>query len=319
MDLLPIAIAIFVIAAVLIAALGRGGRTTAAQPGPGRVVGTITYSGAGGPDEQLAVVEVGAARINAAIYRDYQRDTQDWSSGIRLEDPVTGHRLRDDDGYPEAFLAAGARSVAVVGIPHHADAQRPEFGVGQAVRLVAEPNNPVDPRAIAVRSVDGRLLAGYVPADDLDRIIATRPAPVGGLVVWENYTWRPRRRMGIRILIGPSVRLGLIPSGATEREAARRSQVYASGRELEEQRYASEKLERNRAREAERAARAAAVEQTRTERQLAREAAATLVANRRAAGVCVECGGPIEDHVGRGRPSVRCHACRASADLPRED
>ena len=317
MDIVPIAVVVIVVPAVLIAVRGRGGRAVAARPALGRVVGTITHRGPGGSDEQLAVVEVGSARVNAAIYRDYQRDTQDWSSGIRLEDPVTGHRLRDDDGYPEDFRAAGARSVAVVGIPHHAEAQRQEFGVGQAVRLVAEPMNPVDPRAIAVRSADGKLLAGYVPADELDRIIATRPAPVGGLVVWENFTWRPRRRVGIRILIGPSVRLGLVPSAATEREATRRSQAYALGRELEEQRYAAEKLERDRAREAERAVRAAAVEQGRAERQRARDAAAALVADRRVAGVCVECGGPIEARPGRGRPVVRCNACRAAAEVPR--
>lgn len=309
MDLVPIAIIIVVVAAVLIAARGWGGSATAARSAPGGVVGTLTYGGRG-PDEQLGVVEVGSARVNAAIYRDYQRDTQDWSSGIRLEDPVTGHRLRDDTGYPEDFLAAGARSVAVVGIPHHAESQRPEFGVGQAIRLVAEPTNPVDRRAIAVRSADGKLLAGYVPADDLDRIIETRPAPVGGLVVWENFTWRPRRRMGIRILIGPSVRLGLIPNGDTEREMSRRERAYAAGRELEEQRYAAEKLERDHARDAERAARAAAVEQARAERQLAREAAIELATERRAAGVCVQCGGPIEARVGRGRPPIRCSACR---------
>lgn len=315
MDVGPIAIVIAVIALVLIAARSRGGPSRAGRPAPGRLVGTITIGGRGS-DEQLAVVDIGSARVNAAIYRDYQRDTQDWSSGIRLEDPVTGHRLRDDDDYPEDFLAAGARSVAVVGIPHHVDAQRPEFGVGQTVRLVAEPTNPVDPRAIAVRSPDGKLLAGYVPADDLDRIIATRPPPVGGLVVWENFTWRPRRRMGIRILVGPSVRLGLISSPDAEREAARRELVYAAGRELEERRYAAEKLDRDRARDAERAARTAAAQQARAERQLARGAAAALAASRRSAGACVDCGGPIEAHLGRGRPSICCRTCREVDSVP---
>ena len=317
MDIGTIAIVVILIAAVLIAARGRGGAATASRAAPGRVVGAITYGGPGGSDEQLAVIEVGSVRVNAAVYRDYQRDTQDWSSGIRLEDSVTGRRLREDDGYPEDLRAAGARNVPVVGLPYHEDSQRPEFGVGQAVRLVAEPTNPVDPRAIAVRSADGRLLAGYIPADDLDRISTTRPAPVGGLVVWENFTWRPRRRLGLRILIGPSVRLELIPSGDAEREAARRRVVYAAGRELEEQRYVAQRLERDRAREAARAARAAATEQARAERELARGAAVALAAARRAAGVCVECGGPIEARPGRGRPALRCNTCRAAASVPR--
>lgn len=312
MDLLPIAIVVALVALVLIAARGRGGPSSATRSAPGRLVATISYGGRN-PDDQLAVVDVGAVRVNAAIYRDYQRDTQDWSSGIRLEDPVTGHRLQDDTGYPADFLAAGARSVAVVGLPYHAESQRPEFGIGQSVRLVAEPDNPEDPRAISVRSADRSLLAGYIPADDLDRVIGTEPSPAVGLIVWENFTWRPRRRMGIRILIGPSVRLGLIPKGDTEREAVRREQAYAVGRELEEQRYAAEKLERDRAREADRAAKAEARDRERAERQAARDAAAALVAERRAGGVCVACGGPIESHSGRGRPPIRCASCRGAA------
>ena len=133
--------------------------------------------------EQLAFVAVGSVAVPAVIYRDYQRDTQDWSSGIRLEDPVTGRRLADDDAYPADFYAAGARSIAVAGIDHHPRAQSDAFGIGKIVRLVPEPTNPIDPDAIAVHSNDRSAVAGYVPADELAKVREASPLPGVGLVV----------------------------------------------------------------------------------------------------------------------------------------
>jgi hypothetical protein len=250
--------------------------------------------------EQLAVVAVGSVAVPAVIYRDYQRDTQDWSSGVRLEDPTTGRRMTDDDNYPPDFYAAGARSIAVAGIEHHPGAQSDAFGICKIVRLVPEPTNPVDPNAIAVCSNDRSTVAGYVPADELAKVREASPLPGVGLIVWENFTWRPRRRIGIRVVMGPSVALRLVPPAQVPSERARREATYAAGREagwakLQAQREAKEaaKLALKAEREAQAAART----------QKAEQASAW-----RAAGLCVDCGGVIPTG---GRRAIRCPACRA--------
>jgi hypothetical protein len=62
---------------------------------------TELSSGGAYEDDELAEVTVGGATTAAAVYRDNQRDVQDWSSGFRLEDPLTGSMLTSDDDYPE--------------------------------------------------------------------------------------------------------------------------------------------------------------------------------------------------------------------------
>lgn len=270
---------------------------------------------------ELCVVAVGRVSIPASIYRGYQRDVQDWSSGIRLEDPRTGRMMIRDDDYPADFRAAGARSVAAVGIPHHPDAQRDEFAVGHRVRLVPEPTNPVNPNAIAVRSADGRYLGGYIPDDELDGMHGAVPAPVEGLVVWEHSTWRPRVRIGMKLLVGPSVALRLIPELEAAAELARRETRYQRGQEDERAEQeamrpvllaAREEQERAK-KEAARAAAAAKAEQAALMRRAAKAERAAQSEAWRSQGLCVECGAPIESPAGaRGRPTVRC-AVHASA------
>lgn len=261
------------------------------------------------PGDGQCFVTVGGVTIPGAIYRDHQRDVQDWSSGVRLEDPRTGRMLLGENRYPRDFLAAGARSVAVVGLPHHPDAQRDQFAVGARVGLVPEPDNPVNPRAIAVRSADGRYLAGYVPDDELDRIWSTEPTPREGIIVWEQFSWRPRIRKGLIALVGPTVELRMVPSSRLAAEAARREAAYARGRieeEAENERERALAAERRQEREAERARRAA-------EREAARKLKAQAAAWR-AEGRCIECGAPIEPQSGRGRPPIRCVLHRGSAN-----
>jgi hypothetical protein len=250
--------------------------------------------------DQLAVVAVGSVAVPAVIYRDYQRDTQDWSSGIRLEDPTTGRRLTSEDKYPADFYAAGARSIAVAGIEHHPGAQSDAFGICKIVRLVPEPSNPVDPNAIAVRSNDGSEFAGYVPADELAKVREASPLPGVGLVVWDNHTWRPRKRIGMRVLMGPSVALRLIPPGQVPAERARREATYAAGREAG---WAKQAAERE-AKEAAKLARKAEREAQAAERTRKVEQSAAW----RAEGRCVDCGAVIEPG---GRRAIRCGACRS--------
>lgn len=261
------------------------------------------------PGDGLCFVTVGGVTMPGAIYRDNQRDVQDWSSGVRLEDPRTGRMLVRENRYPHDFLAAGARAVAVVGLPHHPDAQRDQFSVGARVRLVPEPANPVNPRAITIRSADGRYLAGYVPDDELDRIWSMEPMPGEGIVVWEQFSWRPRIRKGLIALVGPTVELRMVPSAQVAAEAARRGAAYARGRaeeELENERERAAAAERRLERDAERARKAA-------EREAIR-AVKAQAAVWRAEGRCIDCGAPIEPLNGRGRPPIRCLLHRGSAN-----
>ncbi len=222
----------------------------------------------------------------------------------------------DEQQLPEAARAAGARDIAIVGLPYHTASQGAEFGVGRKVRVIPEPSNPVDKRAIAICSLDGRRVAGYIPSDDLDRIWTTTPFPREGVIVWENFTWRPRTRIGLRAVIGPSVDLVPVAPRDRSREAARREAAYAAAQQVADQRREQLRLEREAERERQRAALVEARQAERAERERlkaeAKAAKLELTDQRRAAGVCVQCGGPIEPAAGRGRPSLRCATCRPS-------
>lgn len=258
----------------------------------------------GASPEQLAHVIAGSVVINAALYTGYSRSQSDWADGIRLEDPDRGGMLFGDDGYPREWIEAGIRDVPVVGIPYHPDAQRPDFGVGRYVRLVPEPNNPKDRRAIAVRSADGRRLAGYVPADRLDDIWATRPAPQIGLVVWDHYSGPIRERLGLYVVAAPSIELRMVPPQYLEAERARRNAIYEAG---------AEQLRTRQATKAQPDARKAAKADAAPAAELIRAARLASIAERRAMGSCVSCGGPIEGHTGPGDRQIRCERCRMGA------
>ena len=266
----------------------------AAQPQPGA------------PREQLAHIIVGRVVINAAIYVGYSRGENDWADGIRLEDPDRGGMLVGDGDYLRDWIEAGIRDVAVVGIPYHPDAQRSDFGVGRYVRLVPEPNNPKDRRAIAIRSADGRRLAGYVPADRLDEIWSTRPAPQVGLVVWDHYSGPVRERLGLYVVAAPSIELRLIPPQYLEAERARRDAIYERG---------GEKLRTGPAEEARREGpRPEKIDATHAAEEV-RAARLASMAERRMAGSCVSCGGPIESHTQSGERQIRCERCRMGAQV----
>jgi hypothetical protein len=279
------------------------------SPAPS-VRGTMTVN-VHGFDDRLAVVRVGGVHVDASVWEGYQRDTQDWSNGVRLMDPETGDWLRDDEHYPPDLRAAGARSIACVGLGFHPGSQSPAFAAGSIVRLVSEPTNPVNPHAVAVRSADGRELAGYVSDDELERVRALVPPASVGLVVWENYRWRPRERTGMRLVIGPSVQLDLVPVGREPAERAHRDATYAAGKERQRLALEAERAQADVAKLAVREAKRREREMLEAARAGARAERARLERERRAAGVCLACGGPIEPHVGKGRPSIRCATCRA--------
>ncbi len=249
---------------------------------------------------QFAFVIVGGLVINAGVYLGYPRGEGVWSDGLRLEDADSGGLHYREEDYPGEWLDAGIRDIAVVGLPYHPDAQCPEFGVGQYVRLVPEPTNKKDRRAIAIRSADGRRLAGYVPADRLDELWSMRPAPQVGLIAWDKYIGPPRERVALYVIAAPTVELRVVPFQQAEAERARREWVYGA-----DERARLKKIEE---RESAKQARTAERERVRQEK----EAKAELEAARRAAGVCLDCGGPIEPRVGSGRLPIRCAPCRAA-------
>jgi hypothetical protein len=151
-------------------------------------------------------------------------------------------------------------------------------------------------------------VAGYVPDDELDRIWSTEPMPGQGIVVWEQFSWRPRIRKGLIALVGPTVELRMVPSSQVAAEAARRGAVYARGRveeEAEHERERAAAAERRLERDAERARKAA-------DREVVR-AVKAQAAMWRAEGRCIDCGAPIEPLGGRGRPPIRCVLHRGPA------
>lgn len=105
----------------------------------------------------------------------------------------------------------------VSGVSYRQDAVR-AVNEGDRVRLVADPSNPHDERAIAVVSDEGRLL-GYVPAALTDRLHATGGTAFDAVVheVLEGDTW------GLRLkYLGASDDTST-PPGHVERAAEERA------------------------------------------------------------------------------------------------
>jgi RNA polymerase-binding transcription factor DksA len=159
--------------------------------------------------------------------------------------------------------------------------------------LVREPNNPHDPNAVAV--LIQRRLVGYIPAElapAWSRYLAaleTRGLRArAAAAVWRHWNRREYER--------PLFYVGL----AAREEADYPMPEEIAAQEAEHERLALEKAEARAARAANREHRA----RERADREAQRLAW-------RAKGLCESCGSVIEQRVGRGRPPVRCSACRA--------
>jgi hypothetical protein len=77
--------------------------------------------------------------------------------GYRLRDAETGESVRWED--------PRVRAVAVAGVSYRLDALAdPSFDPGRRLALVPEPDNPHDPRAVAIWNGERTLQLGYVPA-----------------------------------------------------------------------------------------------------------------------------------------------------------
>ena len=79
-------------------------------------------------------------------------------SGYYLRDAATGDPVRWED--------ERIRVVPAAGVTYRAEAlPDPSFDPGRRLLLVPEPENEHDPHAIGIWDSNGRLQAGYVPAE----------------------------------------------------------------------------------------------------------------------------------------------------------
>lgn len=98
--------------------------------------------------------------------------------------------------------SAGLESLNVVGVQHTGDAlQGDQFGTGQAVKLVPEPDNQFDPNAVAVWDAQEETRVGYLPKEDAARYRKKMEKDAYyGVVMWEAFEGK-KKRTGLRILI----------------------------------------------------------------------------------------------------------------------
>ena len=164
------------------------------------------------------------------------------------------------------------------------------------MELVREPTNTHDPNAVAV--LLGGKLAAYIPRDcarQWSAFVAEHNA-AGRRVRARARVWSVRQR-GEAPIFRLYLEVPEDPGDYARRAAAKAERAQAS-------------MDRAAQREAEAAARIEA----RAERERANAELAALREQRRAAGVCVDCGAPIERVPGaRGRPPIRC-AVHAAAE-----
>jgi hypothetical protein len=154
------------------------------------------------PPKETVIVRVGEITVRASRcpWESFGDGTIE-SRGLRLKDPFSVWLPLGEVG--DALETIGARFVEVAGITHHPDHDAPAFPAEQPVILVPEPENEHDPKAIAVRSADGRLLAGYLPRE-IASWCRRRGGYTAGLVLWEyRHPGRTADRTGLRLLIAP--------------------------------------------------------------------------------------------------------------------
>ena len=154
------------------------------------------------PARETVVVRVGEVAVRASrcgweAFGDGELE----SRGLRLKDERSVWLPLGE--VTEELDRLGARIIEVAGVTHHRDHDAPAFTAEQTVRLVPEPDNFYDRNAIAVRSADGRLMAGYVPRGDA-AWCHRHGGAFTGVVVWEYRATRDAHdRRGLRVLIAP--------------------------------------------------------------------------------------------------------------------
>jgi hypothetical protein len=112
-----------------------------------------------------------------------------------LERGERGYRLRDAaTDSPVSWEDPRIRVVPVAGVSYRPDAlDDPSFDPGRRLALVAEPDNPHDPHAVAIYNEGRTLQLGYVPASVAPELAGDEQA----VSLW-------RVDGGLRVLIAPA-------------------------------------------------------------------------------------------------------------------
>jgi hypothetical protein len=112
-----------------------------------------------------------------------------------LEQGERGYHLRDAaTGDPVRWEDPRIRVVPVAGVSYRLEAlDDPSFDPGRRLALVAEPDNPHDPNAVAIYNEDRSLQLGYVPAVAAPELSGDEQA----VSLW-------RVDGGLRVLIAPA-------------------------------------------------------------------------------------------------------------------
>lgn len=118
------------------------------------------------------------------------------------------------DSRPLDWCPSTAFTFKVAGISHRlGDVQGDEFAPLRRLHLEPEPDNPKDPRAIAVYDASGSTKVGYMPGEDAEsmhRVVSRDPRSFDVVVLFE---WRkneaPHLRCGLRVVmaVAGSIRL----------------------------------------------------------------------------------------------------------------
>ena len=102
-----------------------------------------------------------------------------WDYGHGLDKDNAGYGFTTPDGRIWAahhclwstWDELGVLMIHAVGVSYHLDGLNdPSFDPGRPVRLFPEPDNPVDPKAIAIRNWTADKTAGYVKKDNTSRL-----------------------------------------------------------------------------------------------------------------------------------------------------
>lgn len=183
-----------------------------------------------------------------------------------------------------------------------------------AVEMVREPANPNDRNAVGVL-VD-RLYVGCIPREHAPAWSAfvAEKNRAGMRVRASGQMWAVRARGGepdfgmwLSVPVDPAD-YARWEAGRPEREAAAKRERIAREQARQVRHAAREQAEQER-----RAARKRINAERRIARDQMRQAETDLETARRAAGLCFDCGAPVEQSPGaRGRPPVRCELHRAA-------
>jgi hypothetical protein len=146
--------------------------------------------------------QAGMADIDA-VWHEFDDQPDMLARGWILRDPEEDYGIPYDS---KRLHERGALVVGGAGISHRLTvAQDPVFAPGRYLQLRLEPDNPVDPNAVAIWDAECRLQIGYVPADHAPEVARRLSAreQLYALCLMEFVSAMTGERRGIRLLIAP--------------------------------------------------------------------------------------------------------------------